>query len=127
MKYLLDTHAFLWFISGNASLSKNARQAIESVQAQSYVSIASLWEIAIKTKIGKLDIGMPFVDLKKHIAANGFDLPPIHFEHLQIITDLPLQHQDPFDRILVAQSMAESLIVITKDPHFKGYEVQTLW
>lgn len=127
MKHILDTHAFLWFISGDDRLSKNARHAIETVEALSWISIASLWEIAIKTKIGKLDIGMPFKDLRRHIEKNGFEVLAVRFEHILLISELPLHHQDPFDRLIIAQSQIEKRVIITKDPTFKSYGVETLW
>ena len=103
MKFLLDTHTFLWFISGDNLLSKRAKDAIESAESHSYLSIASLWEIGIKTRLNKLNIGMPFKDLKKQIDKNGFEILPVLFSHIEIISELPVHHQDPFDRLLIAQ------------------------
>jgi PIN domain nuclease of toxin-antitoxin system len=127
MKFLLDTHTFLWFISGDNLLSKRAKDAIESAESHSYLSIASLWEIGIKTRLNKLNIGMPFKDLKKQIDKNGFEILPVLFSHIEIISELPVHHQDPFDRLLIAQCKTGQLTLITKDEKIKPYNIQTLW
>ena len=127
MKFLLDTHTFLWFISGDNLLSKRAKDAIESAESHSYLSIASLWEIGIKTRLNKLNIGMPFKDLKKQIDNNGFEILPVLFSHIEIISELPVHHQDPFDRLLIAQCKTDQLTFITKDEKIKPYNIQTLW
>ena len=97
MDYLLDTHTFLWFINGDLELSKNARSIIEN-DSSKYVSVATFWEIAIKVNIGKLELDMPFPELKVHTAQNGFELLPITFEHTNQLLNLPFHHKDPFDR-----------------------------
>jgi PIN domain nuclease of toxin-antitoxin system len=127
MKFLLYTHTFLWFISGDNLLSKRAKDAIESAESHSYLSIASLWEIGIKTRLNKLNIGMPFKDLKKQIDKNGFEILPVLFSHIEIISELPVHNQDPFDRLLIAQCKTGQLTLITKDEKIKPYNIQTLW
>ena len=121
MKFLLDTHTFLWFISGDNLLSKRAKDAIESAESHSYLSIASLWEIGIKTRLNKLNIGMPFKDLKKQIDKNGFEILPVLFSHIEIISELPVHHQDPFDRILIAQAIVEPMRLLTHDEVMTRY------
>lgn len=127
MKFLLDTHTFLWFISGHKLLSEKAQNAIESAESQSFLSIASLWEIGIKIRLNKLNIGMPFKDLKKQIDRNGFEILPVLFGHIELISELPMHHQDPFDRLLIAQCKTDQLTLISKDEKIKPYNIQTLW
>lgn len=127
MKYLLDTHAFLWFINGDSKISLKARSAIERPGNIKYISIASFWEIAIKLSIGKLELDMPFLELKSHIMNNGFEILPLLFEHTFELTKMNLFHKDPFDRIIIAQAVIEKLIIIGKDSNFGRYDIKMLW
>jgi PIN domain nuclease of toxin-antitoxin system len=117
----------LWFISGHKLLSEKAQNAIESAESQSFLNIASLWEIGIKIRLNKLNIGMPFKDLKKQIDRNGFEILPVLFGHIELISELPMHHQDPFDRLLIAQCKTDQLTLISKDEKIKPYNIQTLW
>jgi PIN domain nuclease of toxin-antitoxin system len=128
MKLLLDTHTFLWFIEGNLNLSDIARGLIEDQKSQRFLSVASLWEIAIKASIGKLELGMAFTELVKHeVYGNAIELLEIQPEHLDELAKLPFYHKDPFDRLMIAQSLAESIPVVTKDSAFGTYPVTILW
>lgn len=128
MRLLLDTHTFLWFITGNRKLSKHARFLIDDLNNQVLVSIASLWEIAIKSSIGKLKLLRPFDELiPEQLALNNIDILPIEFDHLTALTTLPLHHRDPFDRIIIAQAMTDGLFIISKDQAFDNYGVQLIW
>lgn len=127
MDYLLDTHTFLWFINGDNRLSTSARKAIENSETLKYLSAASFWEMAIKYSIGKLELDMPFTDLKRHVIDNGFESLPTTFEHANQLTELTFHHRDPFDRMIIAQAMTEHLIIITKDSIFKKYYKEILW
>jgi PIN domain nuclease of toxin-antitoxin system len=128
MKVLLDTAAFLWFVMGDAKLTAAARSAIEEPANDKFVSVASAWEIAIKTSIGKLALAEPFeVLVPREIRQNGFHLLPIELGHLAELLKLPPHHRDPFDRLLVAQGNAESMSVITPDTAFDAYGVRRLW
>ncbi len=113
MNNLLDTHSFIWFITGDQKLSKRARQIIEE-SSVSFISIASLWEIAIKISLGKLELKFPFLELLYHIELNNFQLLPITFEDTKFISDLPLHHRDPFDRLIIAQCINNNLTLISK-------------
>lgn len=115
MDYLLDTHAFLWFINGDAQISAKAKNAILNPNAIKYISIASLWEIAIKINIRKLDIGMSLEELKQHILMNGFELLPISFSHIAFLADYSFVHGDPFDKMLIAQCITDNLCIISRD------------
>jgi len=131
MRYLLDTHAFLWYIKGDARLSVNSRNIIENVSLEKFVSIGSLWEVAIKLSRDKskedLIFSEPFEVLQQYIDLNKFHTLPIRIEHLYEIKNLPHHHGDPFDRLLIAQAMAEEMTVISIDKAFKAYAVNILW
>lgn len=128
MKLLLDTHAFLWFIEGNSTLSELARNLIEEQANQRFLSVASLWEIAIKSSIGKLELKMTLTELvKREVYGNAIELLEIQPEHLDELTKLPFHHRDPFDRLILAQSLTENIPVVTKDDEFKSYSTTLLW
>jgi PIN domain nuclease of toxin-antitoxin system len=128
MEYLLDTHTFLWFINGDAQLSKKAKDAIVDPDAIKYISIASFWEIAIKLNLGKLSLDMPYLDLRQQVSDNGFEILPITFSHTTELISLELHHRDPFDRIIIAQAISERLILISKDGNFEKYgQLKILW
>ncbi|MEM7114728.1 MAG: type II toxin-antitoxin system VapC family toxin [Chloroflexota bacterium] len=98
MRFLLDTHSFLWFIGGNEQMPMAVRQLISNVDNEILISVASLWEIAIKVKIGKLSLGKPFEELiPQQLSQNEFKILPIHLNDLGLISQLPLHHRDPFD------------------------------
>jgi PIN domain nuclease of toxin-antitoxin system len=127
MEYLLDTHAFLWFINGSIELSPQAKNIIQNTQNTMYLSIASFWEIAIKLNIGKLSIGMSFDELKQEADKNDFRFLSIQFNDIRLLTTLELHHKDPFDRILIAQAIQNNLTMITKDSNFDAYPVKIIW
>jgi PIN domain nuclease of toxin-antitoxin system len=128
MNVLLDTHTLLWFISGDERTSQNARNIIESDSTKLFVSIASLWEIAIKINIGKLDLHIPFKKLQKEVLNNNFTILPIEFTHTVQLSKLEPIHRDPFDRILISQALVENLTIISKDTTFSAYKgLKTSW
>jgi len=128
MEYLLDTHSFLWFINGDNRLSEKAKAAIIDSESVKYISIVSLWEIAIKVNLGKLSLGMGYSDLRLQVINNGFEVLPITFEHTATLISLELHHRDPFDRMIIAQALRESLTVIGKDENFGKYSgLKLLW
>nr|WP_199314250.1 type II toxin-antitoxin system VapC family toxin [Leptolyngbya sp. FACHB-671] len=125
---MLDTHAFLWFIEGNSTLSELARNLIEEQANQRFLSVASLWEIAIKSSIGKLELKMTLTELvEREVYGNAIELLEIQPEHLDELTKLPFHHSDPFDRLILAQSLTENIPVVTKDDEFKSYSTTLLW
>ena len=125
---LLDTHAMLWFFWDDASLSATARAAVENADNRKLVSVASCWEIAIKISLGKLDLGEPCrLFLPREIARNSFELLPIDLDHATMVEGLPSIHRDPFDRLLVAQALEESLTLVNADAVFDKYGVTRLW
>lgn len=113
MNVLLDTHTFLWFIEGNDKLSRNAKVLIENVTNQSFVSIASLWEMAIKVSNGKLILVQPIeVLITQQLSIYNIEVLSISVSHLAIVTKLPFYHRDPFDRLIIAQGIVEGLPII---------------
>ncbi len=128
MKYLLDTHVFLWFSIDNPALSGKAKAIIESPDNEIYLSAAVVWEISIKLKIGKIKLR---IDLDTFIANSiqkYYFMPlPITIPHTIQIYNLPDIHQDPFDRILIAQSQVEDISLITSDSLIKQYETKIVW
>jgi PIN domain nuclease of toxin-antitoxin system len=128
VKLLLDTHSFLWFIDGNSKLSSTARGLIENPGSERLLSIASVWELAIKHSIGRLQLAQPFhLLLPQQLALNDISLLGISLEHTAIVATLPFHHKDPFDRLIVAQSLAEQIPVISTDPALDAYGVTRLW
>jgi len=127
MKTLLDTHTLIWFLEGDHSISKKARAAIESNPESNYVSIASIWEIAIKISLNKLELKKPLQDLYILLQQNGFHLLPISFDDTLTVASLPFHHRDPFDRIMIAQAINNRLSIISRDEYFKLYETPVIW
>jgi PIN domain nuclease of toxin-antitoxin system len=128
VKLLLDTHAFLWWIRDDESLSARARKAIASERTHCFLSVASCWEMAIKKSLGKLEIPEPIDGfVAEQLSANRFTLLPIDLRHVSHVSRLPFHHRDPFDRLLVAQAMEESLTIASADPIFHKYGVERLW
>lgn len=126
MQLLIDTHILLWFLEGNKLLLKSRRQIIVNPNNDIFVSIASLWEIAIKISVGKLTLAKPLADIIKQIAIEDFEILPILPEHTVQISALPFHHRDPFDRMIIAQSKVENLKIMTDDGEFGSYGVKIL-
>lgn len=127
MKYLLDTHTLLWFLEDDPQLPKKVRKEIADIDNRCYISIASLWEIAIKIKLGKLSIRFPFEKFAAYLSDNEIELLPISLEHLLQLLNLELHHRDPFDRLIIAQGLAENLTILTRDENFSRYTSNILW
>lgn len=127
MKLLLDTHALIWFAENDVQLSSKAKLAIENLENESFVSIASFWEIAIKQGLNKINLRRTLSEVVYFIKQNGIQILPITIDHLLILSELPLYHRDPFDRLLVAQSQCEQMTFISKDIWISPYQISTLW
>ncbi|MBM3240456.1 type II toxin-antitoxin system VapC family toxin [Candidatus Poribacteria bacterium] len=128
MAALLDTNSFLWFIAGDEKLSRNAQQFISNPDNDLFLSVVSLWEIAIKVSIGKLELLHPFNQLfPEQLAENSIDLLTLKLNHLFILLELPLYHRDPFDRLIISQGIKENLPVISGDKIFQQYPVEVIW
>ena len=126
MQLLIDTHILIWFLEGNKLLSKSRRQIVADSQNNVFVSIASLWEIAIKISIGKLTLAKPLANVIKQIEIEDFEISPISPEHTLRVSIMPFHHRDPFDRVIIAQSQIENLPVLTDDNDFGSYGIKIL-
>ncbi|NLX96743.1 MAG: type II toxin-antitoxin system VapC family toxin [Rhodopirellula sp.] len=128
MTVLLDTHAFLWFVLDDPQLSVPARTLIEDATTDVLVSPASYWEIAIKVRLGKLDLRSSYADfMHRGIVGNNFAVLPIEPKHTTLLTTMPFHHRDPFDRLLVAQATLEHIPIVSNDEVLDAYGVQRRW
>jgi PIN domain nuclease of toxin-antitoxin system len=128
LKLLLDTHAFLWWLKSDARLSRRARDLIADPESDVFVSIATVWEIAIKATLGQLEMPVDLgAFLRRQLQDNGFESLSITFEHAVAVRDLPPHHRDPFDRLLVCQSRIESLALVTSDSAIAAYGADVVW
>lgn len=128
MKLLLDTHAFLWSIIDDPSLSQVVRREIENTSNDVMVSAASFWEISIKYGLGRMPLPVaPDRYLPAQRTAAGFDLLAVEEPEACLVHSLPTYHRDPFDRLLVAQASCYGLVIATNDPFIQRYAVRTLW
>ena len=129
MRFLIDTHVLIWYLEDSPQLTSTAAEILEDTRHDLYVSIVSLWEIAIKSGIGKLKLKIEFHDLKKLLERFSIEIVSIDFEDTQTYLTLPFfdNHRDPFDRILVAQVTARSMVLMSGDKKFDFYEVQRVW
>lgn len=125
----MDTHAFLWWGENNPKLSALAQEIISDADYQMFLSVVSAWEIAIKASLGKLKNVPPSLEsfLGTELLNNGFEILPVGFEHVMGVYNLPYHHNDPFDRLLIAQAKAEDLPLLSKDKAFGAYPVIILW
>jgi PIN domain nuclease of toxin-antitoxin system len=128
MRVLLDTHVLLWWLLDENAVSRVARAAIADDANETLVSAASAWEIAIKYKTGKLPTAAPLMaHLEKAILDEGFAGMPVTLRHGEMAGGLPLHHKDPFDRMLIAQALTESLTLVSNERLFDRYGVTRLW
>ncbi|MEM7725876.1 MAG: type II toxin-antitoxin system VapC family toxin [Cyanobacteria bacterium P01_A01_bin.45] len=127
MKLLLDTHTFLWFVNDNPKLSDHLKDLIEDTNNVSYLSVASLWEMSIKFNLGKLTLDPNYEEfVEREVTTSTIQLLNIELEHLRINATIPFHHRDPFDRLIIAQSMAEDIPIVTVDSAFDKYEVDLI-
>ena len=125
MRLLLDTHALLWYLTAPEKLPAAAHRAIQSAENDVYGSLASAWEISIKVALGKLDFDAQ--GLAHALTAVGVEPLGISLQHTARVAELPRHHGDPFDRMLVAQAMCESMILVSRDRELSKYGVKLLW
>ena len=126
MKVLLDTHAFIWAITDERRLSPRARSLIAS--SELWWSVVSLWEAIQKAQVGKLSLPLPAGPmLTGELSSNHVRLLPVSLSHVLRVEELPLHHRDPFDRLLIAQSIEEKWPIVTADPWFSRYPVDVIW
>lgn len=131
MRYLIDTHVFLWFVSNAKELSQTTKTLIEDGQNEIHISIASLWEISIKTALGKLTINGNYESVIDDVNDNSIQILPVNFTHTVEQNRLPFHHRDPFDRIIISQAIVENMSFISADTIFDEYlkekSIRRIW
>ena len=128
MKLLLDTHVFLWWMERNRRLSTRAGALISDPDSEVFVSVVTIWEIAIKAELGQLEMPDDLGGfLRSELTVNDFASLPIQFEHAIAARDLPRHHRDPFDRLLICQSRVEELTLVSADPVMAAYGADVVW
>jgi len=128
MRYLLDTHTVLWFLQNAPELPDAVAARIEAADAINHVSMASIWEMAIKSSLGKLSVPYSLEsDLPSILEKSGFAMLNLSFHHMGSVSRSPFHHRDPFDRVLVAQAQIEELILLSRDPSLDAYGVTRIW
>ena len=128
MRFLLDTHTFLWWVADDPQLSLSAKTIISNPDNEIYFSVVSAWEIIIKVGTGKFSLSEPpEIYIPSRITSNQFETLTVQMPHILRINGLPNFHKDPFDRLLIAQSLVEDLSLITVDQAIAQYPVKTIW
>lgn len=127
MRILLDTHAFIWFVEDDEQLPFAVKNKIEDIENEIFLSIASLWEMAIKMQLKKLNISKSIEDVIELTSQNNFQLLPILPSHIVKLSSLSFFHRDPFDRIIIAQGLYENMVIVGRDLVFDDYQVQRIW
>ena len=127
MRYLLDTHAIIWYVRRTPNLPLRMEEIIDNDDNRVYVSSASLWEIAIKANLGKLNLNSTFDEFLDTVRNTDFEILQIKDGYLKRLSLLPTIHEDPFDRLLIATALAENLTVITADENVRKYNVPWIW
>ncbi len=128
MNLLLDTHALLWMLSDPARLGESAKRAVSAAENSLHFSIASYWEVAIKVSLGKLTLSPEWQrTVPAELTRNGIQWLPVAPRHIHTLASLSWIHRDPFDRMLIAQARTDHLAIVTRDPEFAAYGVETVW
>ena len=128
MRLLLDTHTFIWYVTDNPRLSAHVKLLIEDENNEKLVSIASIWEMAIKHSIGRLNFSLPFMEfVGQQLTVSNIGLLEINLQHIEVVASLPLHHRDPFDRLIIAQSMAEQIPILSVDAICDAYAIARVW
>ena len=127
MKYLLDTHAVIWYFEDSSELPEKIKELIDNPETDIYICSISLWEIAIKMNLGKLNISLPFDELLNSIKNGDFNVLHIEDEYINGLSLLPFIHKDPFDRLIISTALADNLTIITVDENIKKYDVPWVW
>lgn len=127
MKYLIDTQVLIWIFGSREKLPKNILDVIINPSNEIFVSYASFWELAIKLGLNKIELPVELKDFIDDVKANQINILPIELEHIIKVKNLPFFHGDPFDRIIIAQSMSEDFVLISSDEKFKYYGIKLIW
>ena len=128
MKLLLDTHTFIWWDGASDKLSSQVLALCQDEENEMILSVASVWEMQIKLQVGKLKLRLALAEIiKGQQERNNLQILPISLVHTLALSNLPLHHKDPFDRLLIAQANVEGAILVSRDRAFAQYSVETLW
>lgn len=128
MRFVLDTHVFLWWIVDSPQLSAHVRDVMRNPANELFLSVASAWEIAIKVNLGRLRLpDRPDRFIPGQLMKNAIEPLPVEMSHALYVSRLPAIHRDPFDRVIIAQSILEKMAVVTRDADIAKYKVETLW
>ncbi len=128
MPYLLDTHVLIWYAEGNDQLSNKARRIVDNFDEERFISMASVWEMGVKSSLGKLEFQPSFpAFVKKEFELIGYKLLQFEYAHIFQVEKLPYHHRDPFDRIIIAQAMAEGFPIVSADKKFDNYDIERIW
>lgn len=123
MNYLIDTHTLIWYAEGDKRLPDRIRNLIDDHNNNVFVSYASIWEMSIKISISKLTLKIPLTHWESLLQENGFSLLTPNFQHFERLIILPFHHNDPFDRLIIAQALTDNLTLITYDSQFSKYQL----
>lgn len=127
MRLLLDTHVFIWWADQQESLPATALSALNDEANELILSVASVWEMQIKVQLGKLKLSLPLEELvETQVETNDVRILPVELVHVLALDALPFHHKDPFDRLLIAQSIHEDVTLVSVDPEFHAYSVKLL-
>jgi PIN domain nuclease of toxin-antitoxin system len=128
VRVLIDTHVFIWYVQNSERLPRLVTALINDGRNDVLFSIARVWEMAIKQSTGKLNLGVPYASfIEEQMRLNNMELLPVRLNHLEVVTTLPFHHRDPFDRLLIAQSIVEDIVLISADSVVSLYPVQSMW
>jgi len=127
MKYLLDTHAVIWYFEDSQKFPQKTVKLVDNPDNSVFISSVSLWEIAIKINLGKLGIKSSFDDLLDAVNTSDFEILQIQDDYLKLLSTLPNIHKDPFDRLIITSAIAEDLTIITADENMQKYDVRWVW
>lgn len=127
MKLLLDTHALIWFAEDDPKLSDEARRCLSQADNDLFCSVASIWELAIKASLGKLQLRARLDAFRRRLEDNGFGIMSVEYSHAAHVLNLPWHHRDPFDRLLVAQALFEQAVLVSHDHLLDAYGIQRVW
>ena len=127
MRLLLDTHVFIWWADQQESLSATVLSVLKDEANELLLSVVSVWEMQIKVQLGKLKLSMPLRELvESQVETNELKVLPVELAHVLVLDTLPFHHKDPFDRLLIAQSLQEDVTLVSADPEFSAYSVKLL-
>lgn len=131
MRVLLDSHTLIWFYSGNERLTQKAKEIIENTQNECFLSLTSVWEMAIKIKLGKMNLGVSLEQFVEDVTENGIQMLGVELKHILKTQELDFHHRDPFDRLIFSQAITESMVLLSADSiadlYFENETIKRIW